>query len=110
MESSELAEVSAAWAEGFAALPEELLVFAEDLAESLVPEVLVDEELLPERFEHEDLDHEVWLLDQLSVLVAVEQLDAFHLTEVYSGECLTEVSASWLLAAGKLESSELTEV
>ena len=80
--SFELAEVSAAWAEGYAALPEELLVFAEDLAESLVLEVLVDEELLFEWFEHEDLDHEAWHLDQLSVLVAVEQLVVFHLTEV----------------------------
>ena len=76
-----LVEVSVALVEGFAALPAGQLAFAEDLAESLVPEFLVVEVLLLELSEHVDLEHEVWHLDQLCVLVAVVQLVACHLTE-----------------------------
>ena len=76
-----LVEVSVALVEGLAALPAGRLAFAEDLAESLVPEFLAVEELLLELSEHVDLEHEVWHLVQLCVLVAVVQLVACYLTE-----------------------------
>ena len=78
---SVLVEISVALVEGFAALPVGRLAFAEDLAESLAPEFLAVEELRLEISEHVDLEHEVWHLDLLCVLAAVEQLDAYHLTE-----------------------------
>ena len=76
-----LVEVSVALVEGLAALPAGRLAFAEDLDESLLPEFLAVEELRLEVSEHVDLEHEVWHLDLLCVLAAVEQLDAYHLTE-----------------------------